>query len=69
MSLKEKLRVLLACATLEFAVLMGAPMRPDEIRELMQQMNQPTLAHVLPSDEESGDEPAAGDNAEGPPSL
>ena len=29
-------------------MIIGAPMRPDEIRELMHQMNQPTLAHVLP---------------------
>jgi hypothetical protein len=55
-SLKEKLRILLACSVLELGVLMGAPMRPDEIKELMQQMNQPTLAHVLPSEEEPGSE-------------
>ena len=56
MSLKEKLRVLLACGVLELGVLMGAPMRPDEIQELMRQMNQPALAHVLPSEEEAGSE-------------
>jgi hypothetical protein len=56
--LKQKLRVLLACATLELGVLMGAPMRPDEIRELMHQMNQPPLAHVLPSQEAEGEPPA-----------
>jgi hypothetical protein len=27
-------------------------MLPDEIRELMNQMNQPKLAHVLPADED-----------------
>ena len=58
MSLKEKLRVLVTCLTLEFGVIIGAPMRPDEIRELMHQMNQPTLAHVLPSEEEAGDDPS-----------
>jgi hypothetical protein len=57
-SLKERLRVLVACLTLEFGVIIGAPMRPDEIRELMHQMNQPTLAHVLPSEEEAGDDPS-----------
>jgi hypothetical protein len=36
----------------EMGVLIGVPMRPDEIQELMNQMNQPKLAHVLPSDEE-----------------
>jgi hypothetical protein len=57
-SWKEKLRVLVACLTLEFGVIIGAPMRPDEIRALMHQMNQPTLAHVLPSEEEAGDDPS-----------
>ncbi len=57
MSLKQRLRVLLACAALEFGVLIGAPMRPDEIQQLMQQMNQPTLAHILPSEEDAGDDP------------
>lgn len=55
--MRERLRVLLVCVTLEFGVIMGAPMRPDEIRELMHQMNQPALAHVLPSEEEAGDDP------------
>jgi hypothetical protein len=55
--LKERLRVLLVCFSLELGVIMGAPMRPDEIRELMHQMNQPALAHVLPSEEEAGDDP------------
>jgi hypothetical protein len=43
-------------------VLGGVPMRPDEIQELMHQMNQPALAHVLPTeDEEGGDSPTARD--------
>jgi hypothetical protein len=33
-------------------------MRPEEIRALMDQLNQPKLAHVLPSEEESRDDPA-----------
>ena len=57
MRLKERLRVLLVCFSLEVGVILGAPMRPDEIRELMHQMNQPALAHVLPSEEEAGDDP------------
>jgi hypothetical protein len=55
-SLKKRLRTLLACAALEMGVLMGVPMRPEQIRELMHQMNQPTIAHVLPSEEERGDD-------------
>jgi hypothetical protein len=47
---------------LELAALAGVPMRPEEIEELMRQMNQPKLAHVLrdESDRGNGDtEPAA----------
>jgi hypothetical protein len=57
MSLKSRLRVIFVCAALELGVLAGVPMRPDEIRELMNQMNQPKLAHVLPADEEGVDDP------------
>jgi hypothetical protein len=53
--LKKKLRVLIACLTLEAGVIFGVPMRPDQIRELMHQMNQPTLAHVLKETEAGGD--------------
>ncbi len=56
MSLKQRLRVLLACAALEFGVLTGAPMRPDEIQALMRQMNQPTLAHVLRVEDDAADD-------------
>ena len=40
---------------LEFAALAGVPMRPEEIEELMRQMNQPKLAHVLRDEDDSGD--------------
>jgi len=57
-SWKERLRVLLACMSLEVGVLLGVPMRPDQIKELMHQMNQPTLAHVLRREDDGGDPPA-----------
>jgi hypothetical protein len=57
MSLRKRLRTIVVCACLELAVLSGAPMRPEEIRALMDQLNQPTLAHVLPSEEQNGDDP------------
>ena len=57
MSWKKKLRVIVACLTLEAGVLLGMPMRPDEIKELMNQMNQPKLAHVLKEEDEEGDPP------------
>jgi len=56
-SLKKKLRTIFLCAALELGVISGVPMRPHEIRALMHQMNQPTLAHVLPSDDEGGNGP------------
>jgi hypothetical protein len=55
-SLKKTLRAVLACAALELGVVAGVPMRPDDIRELMHQMNQPKLAHVLPSEENPGED-------------
>ena len=33
----------------------GVPMRPEEIRELMQTMNSPKVVHVLPEEDDSGD--------------
>jgi hypothetical protein len=46
------------CVTLEIGVFAGVPMRPDEIQRLMQEMNRPTLAHVLPTENDEGE----GDN-------
>jgi hypothetical protein len=57
MSVKKRLRTILMCAALELGVLSGVPMRPEEIRSLMNQLNQPKLAQVLPTDEQSGDDP------------
>jgi len=31
-------------------------MRPDEIEELLLQMNQPKIAHILPDQNDNGDE-------------
>jgi hypothetical protein len=59
-SFKKRLRTIFLCAALELGVLSGVPMRPDEIRALMNQLNQPTLAHVLPGEDESGDPPRRG---------
>ena len=57
MSILGKLRVLVVCLTLELGVITGVPMRPDEIRALMHQMNQPRLADVLPIENDEGDDP------------
>ena len=66
MSLKKRLRTILVCVALEFGVLSGVPMRPDEIRALMDQINQPKLAQVLPASEEPGDDPPGPPPAAGP---
>jgi hypothetical protein len=55
-SLKKRLRVVVVCAVLQLGVMVGVPMRPDEVEELMQQMNQPKMAHVLPTEDEDGDD-------------
>jgi hypothetical protein len=60
-SWKKKLRTVLACMMLEAGVLIGVPMRPDQIEELMHQMNQPKLAHVLKEEGDAGDPPPEGD--------
>ena len=57
MSLGKRLRTILLCAALEMGVLSGVPMRPEEIRALMKQINQPKLAHVLPAEDEDGGDP------------
>jgi len=46
---------------LQVGVVSGVPMTPDQIRELMNEMNQPKLAHMLPAaDDDSVDPPASG---------
>jgi hypothetical protein len=57
MSFASRLRVVFVCAALQLGVFSGVPMRPEQIQELMHQMNQPRLAHVLPADEEGGEDP------------
>ena len=57
MSIASRLRVLVMCMALEMGVISGVPMRPGEIQELMNQMNQPKVAHVLPIVNDSGNDP------------
>ena len=65
MSLKGRLRVVLACAILQVGVLSGVPMCPEQIKELMERMNQAKLAHVNPSETDEGDGPSAGSRTSG----
>ncbi|MEO8130072.1 MAG: hypothetical protein ABJF23_30605 [Bryobacteraceae bacterium] len=43
-------RQLLLLMALQMGVFVGAPMRPEEIRELLRQMCQPKIAHTLPDE-------------------
>jgi hypothetical protein len=36
-------------------VMAGVPMRPEQIRELMQTMNTPKVVHVLPEERDRSD--------------
>jgi hypothetical protein len=36
--------------------LIGVPMRPEEIQELMQTMNLPKIAHTLPQENENDED-------------
>jgi hypothetical protein len=55
-SMKHKLRTLLLCLPLLVGSLIGAPMRPEEIEELMQSMNQQKIAYTIPDESENGDD-------------
>jgi len=46
----------LLCIALGIGSLIGVPMRPEEIQELMQTMNQPKIAHTLPQENENDED-------------
>jgi len=54
--LKSRLHAIFLCAVLEVGALSGVPMPPEKIRTLLESMNQPQLAHVLPADDENADD-------------
>ena len=60
MSLRRRLRTLACCGMLEIAALCGIPMRPEQIEEFMQMLNESKVAHTLPSEDESGEPPDDG---------
>jgi len=59
-SLKRRLRTVFCCAVLEVGVLVGVPMRPEQVRELMQMLNNPKIAQAGPVQGAHGDAPDAG---------
>lgn len=61
MSLQSRLRTVLCCLVLEIGAVAGVPMRPEEIRELMDTLAQPKLARTNPDRPDDGDLPPAVD--------
>jgi hypothetical protein len=53
--MKHRLRTILCCAILEVGALFGIPMRPEQIRELMEVMNKPKMAQTNPDQTADGD--------------
>jgi hypothetical protein len=53
--IRKRFRTVFLCLVLEVGALTGVPMRPEEIRELMQTLNQPKVAHVLKETEEDSE--------------
>ena len=56
MSIKEKFRRILLVGAIGLALLTGTPIRPEEIEDLMHQMNQPKLAHTLRDESDQRDD-------------
>jgi hypothetical protein len=55
MSITRRLRTIMCCTVLEIGALMGVPMRPEQIQELMHAMNVPKVARTDPEESLSGD--------------
>ena len=56
MRLSPRLRTIFVCAMLEYAALVGSPMRPDEIEELLRTMNKPKVTHIVTEAKGDGEE-------------
>ncbi|HZD30238.1 MAG TPA: hypothetical protein VE779_01115 [Candidatus Angelobacter sp.] len=56
MSIKHKLRTLMLCMPLLAGLMVGVPMRPEKIEELMLSLHQPKIAYAIPDDSENGDD-------------
>ena len=73
MSIKHKVRTLFLCLTLLVASMGGAPMRPEEIEELMHTMNKSRIAYTIRGEGKKGDDitrsPATTRCATGDPSA
>jgi hypothetical protein len=57
MSIRQRLRTIACCAILQLAALVGMPMRPEEVQDLMRMLNQPKVARTDPDERRKGDDP------------
>jgi hypothetical protein len=55
MSITRRLRTVACCAILEIGTLMGVPMRPEQIQDLMRAMNVPKVAQTNPDESNTSD--------------
>jgi hypothetical protein len=55
-SIKRRLRTLLLCLPLLLGAFSGMPMRPEEIEELMHNMNQQKVVVTIDEESENGDD-------------
>lgn len=60
MSIIRRLRTVACCAILEIGTLMGVPMRPEQIQDLMRAMNVPKVAQTNPDESDTGNGQQAG---------
>ncbi len=51
MSPKNRFSSILACLLLQFGSLVGVPIRPEHVEEMMQAMNKTKVAHSNPEEE------------------
>ena len=56
MSIKRKLRMLLLYLSLLAGSLSGVPMRPEDMDQIMEALNQERIEYVIPDDSENGDD-------------
>lgn len=55
MSLRTRLRTVVACLLLEAGVLIGVPVRVQEVEELLRSLNQPKVAQTDSEEDEVSD--------------
>jgi len=57
MLMNRRLRTLLCCVALQVGTIAGVPMRPEQIRDLMQTLNNPKVAQTNPEAKPTGKDP------------